>query len=246
MIARKAQRVSWPVAGIGVALILSGCSSAGPGCKPDKAYSETAPTKPLTVPTGMAPLETTGAPIPEGPRDTDPIDEQGRCLEEPPSFFAESADEAMEGMPVAQDPGVVAGGAATPDPEVVAAPGSIQGASILANEVAVFLAAWAQDWNRRDSGAYFTYYEPGYYPSGYDDVQDWQTTQRERFQIPAHTDVMVETIEVEPTADGMARAQFVQRFGHDPDYRSVKKEMELISGGEHGWLISTERIVDVL
>jgi hypothetical protein len=47
-------------------------------------------------------------------------------------------------------------------------------------------------------------------------------------------------------ASGNARAEFIQRFGEAPNYRSVRKEMELIRGGAHDWTITEERIIDVL
>lgn len=231
-----------------VVLMLSGaCSSTGPGCKPGKEYAETQPTEPLKVPDGLeVPDNRRGMPVPGGPRTVDGRDAEGRCLEEPPSYFAKDAEEALEGMPVAEDPGVVEGVAASPDPSIVAAPGTISGASVLANDVAVFLGAWANDWSRRDPDAYFSYYVEGYHPSGYDDAADWQTTQRERFLIPANTEILIDSITVVTMASGNALAEFVQRFGVEPNFRAVRKEMELIPGGNHGWIIREERIIDVL
>ena len=228
-------------------LSLGACSSSGPGCQPGKGYSETAPTEPLRAPDGLD-LPDTGdsVPVPGGPRALDGKDAEGRCLEEPPNFFAKDADEAMEGMPVAEDPGVVEGVAIAPDPSIVAAPGTISGASVLANEVAVFLAGWSDVWSRREPDAYFSYYENGYYPAGYDDSEEWQTIQRERFLIPANTEILVDSVTIETTDSGSARAEFIQRFGEAPNYRSVQKEMELTQGGAHGWSIRKERIIDVL
>ncbi len=233
--------------GLAVLLLVGACSSSGPGCKPGKAYSETQPSKPLRAPDGLDLPDTQDSlPVPGGPRALDGRDADGRCLEEPPSFFAKDAEEAMEGMPVAEDPGVVEGVATSLDPTIVAAPGTIEGASVLANDVAVFLGAWSGDWSRRDPDAYFGYYEDGYYPAGYDDAAEWQTTQRERFLIPANTEILIDSITVETMASGNARAEFIQRFGEAPNYRSVQKEMELIQGGAHGWTITKERIIDVL
>ena len=233
--------------GLTVLLLIGACSSSGPGCKPGKGYAKTQPSKPLRAPDGLdLPDTRESLPVPGGPRALDGRDADGRCLEEPPSFFAKDAEEAMEGMPVAEDPGVVDGVTTSPDPTIVAAPGTIEGASVLANDVAVFLAAWSRDWSFRDPDAYFSYYEDGYHPSGYDDSAEWQTTQRERFLIPANTEILVDSITVETMASGNARAEFIQRFGEAPNYRSVQKEMELIQGGAHGWTITEERIIDVL
>ena len=233
--------------GLVTVLLLGACSSSSPACKPGKVYAETNPTKPLRAPPGLELPDTDDSlPVPGGPRVLDGRDAEGRCLEDPPNFFATDSEEALEGMPVADEPGLVASDMMAPDPTTVAAPGTISGASVLANDVAVFLAAWSNDWSQRDADAYFNYYIDGYYPAGYEDVADWQTTQRERFLIPANTEILVDSIMVEPMASGNARAEFIQRFGEAPNYRSVKKEMELAPGGEHGWAIVEERIIDVM
>jgi hypothetical protein len=165
----------------------------------------------------------------------------GRCLESPPSFFAVPGEIDEPGLPVAQTIGVERSAAAAGS-----APVLISGASVLTNDVAAFLDEWATVWTSRDAEAYFQFYGPEFVPAGYDGHAQWQQTQRQRFQIQAQTQVVLDSLKVETRSDGTVAAEFVQRFGAAPNYRSVLKQMTLQKGGSRGWLIESERILDVL
>ena len=104
----------------------------------------------------------------------------------------------------------------------------------------------ANVWSDRNLEEYFTYYASDFAPAGYDSHGEWQETQRERFAIQATTEIVLDSLEVETLPSGDTKAKFVQRFGAAPNYRSVLKEMGLTSGGPRGWLITSERILDVL
>ena len=58
--------------------------------------------------------------------------------------------------------------------------------------------------------------------------------------------IELDSLQVEPMSEGGASAEFIQRFGAAPNFRSVLKELELVEGGGMGWLITSERILDVL
>ncbi len=81
--------------------------------------------------------------------------------------------------------------------------------------------------------------------AGYQSHADWESTQRERFQTPARTEVPLDTLQVESIDGDRARAEFVQRFGSAPTFRSVQKELTLERRGRR-WVIVEERILDVL
>ena len=231
-----------------VAMIAIGLAACGIGrdsrsiCEAHSAYQESATIQPLRVPDGMiAPADSGEMPVPSGPRAAVQTGPGGRCLESPPSYFATNQGALDEGLPLSRE---VQAAAQAP----AAGPGSalITGASVLTNEVAAMLQQWAAVWSERDAEGYFTFYTSDFVPAGYTDNADWQATQRERFVIPARTEIVLDSLEVDTQDDRTVRTEFVQRFGVEPDYRSVLKEMILVKGGPHGWLIRSERILDVL
>jgi hypothetical protein len=211
-------------------------------CEAHSAYQESATIQPLRVPDGMiAPTDSGEMPVPSGPRAAVQNGPGGRCLESPPSYFASGQGALDEGLPLSREAQVAAQAPA-------AGPGSalITGASVLTNEVATILQQWAAVWSERDAEGYFAFYVSDFVPAGYTDNADWRATQRERFVIPARTEIVLDSLEVDTEDDRTARAKFVQRFGTAPNYRSVLKEMVLTEGGPYGWLIRSERILDVL
>jgi len=228
---------------------LSACSIGGGsgGCKDNPRYQTTEVEAPLKVPSGLQVPESGGElPLPTGPRSAVSAGPGGECLENPPRFFAASGSPAEEGLPLAREAEPIGG----VSPGSPGAAGSnqvlISGASVLTNEVASFLNNWANVWSDRNLEEYFTYYASDFAPAGYDSHGEWQETQRERFAIQAMTEIVLDSLEVETLPSGDTKAKFVQRFGAAPNYRSVLKEMGLTSGGPRGWLITSERILDVL
>jgi hypothetical protein len=187
----------------------------------------------------IAPVESGEMPLPEGPRAAVAMGPEGRCLESPPSYFAMGDGPHERGLPVSREVQAVAEAPG-------AGSGLITGASVLTTEIAAMLQTWAAVWSERDADGYFTFYTSDFAPAGYTDHGDWQATQRERFVIPARTEIALDSLEVETQPDQSVRAKFIQRFGAAPNYRSVLKEMALLKGGPHGWLIASERILDVL
>jgi hypothetical protein len=226
--------------------LLSGCSRfrspEAPDCDPHSGYQDIEAGKPLRVPSGLElPEQSSSTPMPSGPRSAVVSRPDGRCLESPPSFFAVPGETDEPGLPVAQTIGVessASGGGP--------APVLISGASVLTNDVAAFLDNWAKVWTARNVEEYFQFYSTDFAPAGYDGHAQWQDTQRQRFQVQAQTEIVLDSLKVETEADGTVRAEFVQRFGAAPNYRSVLKQMALTKGGTRGWLIESERILDVL
>lgn len=240
------------VVGLAVSVGLSACSfgrgSGSSGCKDNPRYQATTVEAPLKVPSGLEVPEQAGEmPLPTGPRAAVAAGPGGECLERPPRFFAASASSAEKGLPVARESASIGDDLApVPSGASGSAPVLISGASVLTNEVAVFLNNWANIWSDRNLEEYFTYYSPDFAPAGYSSHSEWQETQRERFAIQATTEIVLDSLEVETLPNGDAKAKFVQRFGVAPNYRSVLKEMGLTSGGPRGWRITSERILDVL
>jgi hypothetical protein len=226
--------------------LLAGCSRfrspEAPDCDPHSGYQKTEAGEPLRAPPGLdMPEKSSSTPMPSGPRAAVVSRSDGRCLESPPSFFAVPGEADEPGLPVAQTIGVESSA-----PGGGAAPVLISGASVLTNDVAVFLDSWAKVWTARNVEEYFQFYSTDFAPAGYDGHAQWQDTQRQRFQVQAQTEIVLDSLDVETEADGTVRAEFVQRFGAAPDYRSVLKQMSLNKGGPRGWLIESERILDVL
>lgn len=238
------------------AVLVAGCTSGKGKCFPHTDYVESRPTDPLRAPGGLEvpPAEDTSLPVPKGPRQSVTKLSSGRCLMEPPSFYATNPTSLDENRQYARtieldteafttEVDSLGGGSGT---GTGGGSGALVGASRLTLEVADFLSRWAETWSRRDAEAWFRFYASGYYPSGYDSGADWRATQTERFSIPAVTVVVYDTLEVEAQPDGDVRAQFVQRFGEEPNTRSVLKAVVLTKGGAEGWGIVEERILDVL
>ena len=232
------------------ALALAGCSAFktrdAPTCEPHTAYETTATEQRLRAPQGLQlPEEGALAPMPSGPRAAVVTLPDGRCLESPPSYFARPGEAVDPGLPVAQSFGV-AGRGRSGTGGAGSGPVLISGASVLTNEVAAFLNQWAEVWTSRNVEEYFQFYGPEFAPAGYADNGEWRNTQRERFVIPARTEIVLETVQVETRPDGAVQVEFVQRFGAEPNFRSVLKEMTLQKGGPRRWTIVSERILDVL
>ena len=247
-------RRSWSIRRAGAVLFvaslmtIAGCSSTRT-CDVNPAYVKSAPTDPLKFPDGLEPIDDSSAlRIPPGPREGIVKDADGRCLEAPPQYFAMPGEANHDGLPVAQAELAprVAPVATASQPGAASGQIVIPGASVLTNDVATMLVRWTEVWSQRDAEGYFTFYVADFAPAGYENHQDWQDTQRERFAIPATTQIELDSLQVEARSDGSATAEFVQRFGAAPNFRSVLKEMELVEGGSLGWLIQGERILDVL
>jgi len=227
-------------------LTLVGCSvfrnPEAPKCDPHMGYQSIPTAQPLRVPPGLkAPEQSSATPMPSGPRAAVFSAPDGRCLESPPSYFARSGQTDEPGLPVAQTIGLEGADGAKGSGPVL-----ISGASVLTNDIAAFLDDWAKVWTSRNADGYFQFYADDFVPAGYQDHGQWRDTQRERFSIQAQTELVLDSLRADTEADGSVTAEFVQRFGAAPDYRSVIKQMSLEKGGPRGWLIKSERILDVL
>lgn len=155
-------------------------------------------------------------------------DDPGNCIIEPPSFHA----------PVDAAPG-----SALPRRSGAGAGVALTGTEA---EIATFIERWAELWGQRDADGWLGLYAPDYAAVGYPDAATWRAEQRQRFEIPATTRVDLATLEVEPAADSMVRARFVQRFGAPPAERAVRKELVLFPYDGGNWLIIDERVLEVL
>ena len=235
--------------GIAASASLTGCSvfknPEEPGCKAHKEYAQSPTESPLRAPQGMQLPDQNGEmPLPSGPRAPVLRGPDGRCLESPPRYYAGGAAGPSDaGLPVSREAGLAPEGAG-------GAPGGSgtlkPGGSVLTNEVASYLVTWAEVWSSRDPDQYFSFYAADFAPAGYSSNQDWMDTQRDRFAIPARTEIVLDSLDVEAQPDGSVQVEFVQRFGTAPNYRSVLKEMAMTRGGPRGWTITSERILDVL
>jgi hypothetical protein len=232
-------------------LVAPGCSlfkeSGDTNCDTQKSYRSVSTEPLLRVPSGLEePQPTTVMPMPTGPREAKAVGPNGKCLRYPPSFFAQAGQENDPNLPVAQEMGVQKGRGAS-EGAAGSGPALISGASVLTNEVAGFLRYWAEVWTSRNVNGYFDFYTGDYAPPGYVDHDEWMAVQRDRFTVPASTEIDLKTVEATAQPDGDVKVKFVQRFGTGPDVRSVLKEMDLKKGGKMGgWTITREQILDVL
>ncbi|MEJ2514720.1 MAG: nuclear transport factor 2 family protein [Gammaproteobacteria bacterium] len=222
-----------------VLLVAAGCATRP--CDDSAEYLSSESLPPLSLPDGVSePQGSAAMRIPGGAPAGGGSRGDGRCLAEPPHYYADPNQSNPEGLP--------------PSPAAAAAPvaseqasGSGAGVSLVTQEVAGFLDAWADAWSRRDADAWLAFYAQDYAPVGYDSPRDWRDAQRERFQVPAVTVVEDGSLEVDTDDRGRTTARFIQRFGQPPEVRSVVKEMVLEpSPAGRGWQIIDERILDIL
>lgn len=223
-----------PIArGFGLTLLclaLAGCATRS-ACEPSP-YMDARARAPLAIPSGLDAPDQRGALRVPGPGSIGGrlADDPGNCIIEPPSFHA--AVDAAPGSALPRRSGAGAGaGVALTGTEA---------------EVAGFIERWAELWSQRDADGWLALYVPDYAAVGYADAATWRAEQRERFAIPATTRVDLATLEVEPAADSMVRARFVQRFGVAPAERAVRKELVLFPYDGGNWLIIDERVLEVL
>ncbi len=222
-------------------LALAGCSGHKP-CEGSAVYRESVPGGGLKVPDGLDPPRDSGLmTVPaagSGPVAPD------KCMEAPPRFFAKQGEPNAEGLPVS----AVVDSPVPVEQQAGRGPSTrvlIPGASVLTNDVAAFVTDWAALWTARDADEWLGFYADDFVQAGYQSHADWEATQRERFQTPARTEVPLDTLQVESIDGDRARAEFVQRFGSAPTFRSVQKELTLERRGRR-WVIVEERILDVL
>ena len=221
--------------------VAAGCSGHKP-CEGPKTYRESAPGPGLQVPPGLDPPEDNGLmAVPGGAVPPDALD---KCMEVPPNYYAKAGEPNVEGLPVSAVVGspVAVAEASGRGPSTREL---IPGASVLTNDVAAFVTDWAALWTARDADDWLGMYRDDFVQAGFQSHADWVATQRDRFQTPARTEVPLETLEVEPLDGDRARAEFVQRFGSAPTFRSVKKEL-VLERQKNRWVIAQERILDVL
>lgn len=237
---------------VGIAfLVVTGCGvfkgNEDEDCANQVNYRDSATEQPLRVPDGLQePPSTSTMPMPAGPREAKEKGPNGKCLQFPPSYYAEAGRDNDPGLPVAEVIGAGGGGTAAQG-DAGSGQVLISGASVLTNEVAGFLRYWAEVWTSRSAEDYFAFYSDNYAPPGYADHQEWMAVQRDRFKVPATTEIDLKSVEATAEPNGDVQVKFVQRFGAAPDVRSVLKEMDLKKGGKMGgWTITSERIVDVL
>lgn len=217
--------------GLGLILLcvaLAGCATRS-ACRPSP-YMDARSRAPLAIPAGLDAPEQRGAlRVPgAGAVGGRLANDQGNCIIEPPSFHAAAG---------------AASGAALPGRSAAGAGIALSGTEA---EVASFIEGWADLWSRRDADGWLALYAPDYAAAGYADATAWRNDQRQRFEVPATTRVDLATLEVEPAADSMVRARFVQRFGMPPAERAVRKELVLFPYDGGNWLIIDERVLDVL
>ncbi len=220
-------------------LVAAGCATSPCDDSAEYLSSESPPR--LMLPEGISPPQGSAAMnIPGGAPRGGGSRGDGRCIAEPPEYYADANQPNPDGLPPAP-------GAAAAPVTAAATAGSGSGVSLVSQEVAGFLEAWADAWSRREADDWLAFYAADYAPVGYDSPQAWRDAQRERFQIPAVTTVEQDSLEVETDDRGRTTARFVQRFGQPPEVRSVVKEMVLEpSPAGRGWQIIDERIVDIL
>lgn len=232
-------------------LVATGCSvfkgTEDTNCENQANYQNSATEQPLRVPGELQePPSSSNMPMPDGPREAVEKGPNGKCLQFPPNYYAEAGQNNDPGLPVAEVIGAKNGGK-TGQGDAGSGEVLISGASVLTNEVAGFLRYWAEVWTSRSAEDYFAFYSDDYAPPGYADHREWMTVQRDRFKIPATTEIDLKSVEATGEPNGDVQVKFVQRFGTAPDVRSVLKEMDLKKGGKMGgWTITSERIVDVL
>lgn len=209
-------------------LALAGCATRS-ACEPSP-YMDARASAALVIPAGLDAPEQRGAlrvPAP-GAVDGRLANDPDNCIIDPPSFHAA--------------PGA-APGSALPRRSAAGAGIALSGTDA---EVASFIERWVDLWNRRDADGWLALYISDYAAVGYPDAAAWRAEQRQRFEIPATSRVDLATLEVEPAADSMVRARFVQRFGTAPAERAVRKELVLFPDDRGNWLIIDERVLDVL
>ncbi len=239
------RRVRFPLAVFPAVLLglaaTAGCSGHKP-CEGSKSYRDSAPGPGLQVPSGLDAPEDNGLMnVPGGAVSADALD---KCMESPPNYYARAGEPNAEGLPVSAVVGssvaVAEASGRAPDTREM-----IPGASVLTNDVAAFVTNWAALWTARDADDWLGMYRDDFVQPGFQSHADWVATQRDRFQTPASTEVPLDTLQVEPLAGDRARAEFVQRFGSAPTFRSVKKEL-VLERQQNRWVIAQERILDVL
>ncbi len=108
-------------------------------------------------------------------------------------------------------------------------------------QITALVRRWADAWSEQRVEDYLSCYASDFETPDRLRRSEWEAQRRERLQAPGFIRVAITALEVEPAADGRARATFFQNYRSDRFEDTVRKTLELVRE-EDGWRIREERI----
>lgn len=102
--------------------------------------------------------------------------------------------------------------------------------------------AWAEAWSNQDVNAYLSFYADTFKPSQGMSARAWRNQRRRRLRTPRFIKVELNTPEVTPLSNDMARVQFSQAYTSNIFRDKVSKQL-LLTKHNAKWLIVEERVI---
>lgn len=102
--------------------------------------------------------------------------------------------------------------------------------------------AWADAWSNQDVNAYLSFYADTFKPSQGLSQRAWRNQRRLRLRTPRFIKVELNTPEVTPLSNDMARVRFSQAYTSNTYRDQVTKQL-LLTKRNDKWLIVEERVI---
>lgn len=102
--------------------------------------------------------------------------------------------------------------------------------------------AWADAWSKQDINAYLSFYADTFKPSQGMSPRAWRNQRRIRLRTPRFIKVKLNTPEVTPLPDGIARVRFLQTYTSNIFSDKVYKQL-LLTKRDAKWRIVEERVI---
>jgi len=108
------------------------------------------------------------------------------------------------------------------------------------NDILQTLKGWASAWSAQEVDLYLSFYASGFRPAKGMSRGRWEQQRSVRLRRPAWVRVSLNSFQIQPAENGLARVRFLQHYQSDTYRDKTWKELLLKSSSE-GWRILSER-----
>jgi len=110
----------------------------------------------------------------------------------------------------------------------------------LDGDILQMLKGWASAWSAQEVNLYLSFYAPEFRPTKGMSRGRWEQQRSVRLRSPAWVKVNLNSFQVQPAENGMARVRFLQHYQSDR-YRDKTWKEVLLKSSSEGWRILSER-----
>jgi len=110
----------------------------------------------------------------------------------------------------------------------------------LDDDILQTLKGWASAWSAQEVDLYLSFYASEFRPAKGMSRGRWEQQRSVRLRRPAWVKVSLNSFQVQPAEDGLARVRFLQHYQSDT-YRDKTWKEVLLKSSSEGWRILSER-----